>query len=88
MLNQMLIDKKMRNYIIDQALEWMPSKFLAAARSIIPNLSLDHIEKSSKVGIRPQLYNLKEKKLVQDFHIIEDKKSSHIINEISPACIC
>lgn len=85
MLNQMLIDKKMRNYIIDQALEWMPSKFLAAARSIIPNLSLDHIEKSSKVGIRPQLYNLKEKKLVQDFHIIENKKSSHIINAISPA---
>ena len=82
---QMFIDKKMRHYILDQALEWLPHRFLAAARSIIPNLSMDHIEKSPKVGIRPQLYDLNQKCLVQDFIVIEETSSSHIVNAISPA---
>ena len=85
MTEQILIDKKMRRYTFGQALEWMPHKFVAAARTIIPKLSIEHIEKSSKVGIRPQLYDLKKKSLVQDFLVIEQGSSAHVINAISPA---
>ncbi len=85
MTEQIFIDKRMRRYTFDQALEWMPHKFVAAARSIIPKLSIEHIEKSRKVGIRPQLYDLKKKSLVHDFLVLEEGSSSHVINAISPA---
>jgi L-2-hydroxyglutarate oxidase len=85
MTEQVFIDKKMRRYTFDQSLEWMPHKFIAAARSLIPKLSIEHIEKSPKIGIRPQLYDLKKKQLVQDFLVIEEGSSAHVINAISPA---
>lgn len=85
MSNQFLLDRKMRRYIFDQAFEWMPNKFFKAAKSIIPKLKKDHIQKSKKIGIRPQLYDINKKELVQDFLIIEEKNTSHIVNAISPA---
>tara|TARA_B100000242_G_scaffold294288_1_gene276031 strand:- start:3084 stop:4301 length:1218 start_codon:yes stop_codon:yes gene_type:complete len=85
MTSQFFISKKMRNYIFNQAFEWLPHKFIDAARLILPKVKLDYIKKSPKVGIRPQLYDLTNKTLVEDFLIIETEGSSHIINAISPA---
>ena len=43
----------MRKYIIKQSFEWLPSRFIASARSIVPKIELSHLELSNKVGIRP-----------------------------------
>ena len=80
-----LKDKKMKRYIFGQSLEWMPHRFLRAANLIVPALEMGHMEKSSKVGIRPQLYDKKAQRLIQDFLMLEGSRSTHIINAISPA---
>jgi len=85
MLIQFIKDEKMRRYIQQQAFEWLPKRFYDAAHQIVPKLMFDHIEKSNKVGIRPQLYNKVTKELVQDFILLHGVNSTHVINAISPA---
>jgi len=82
---QLAKDNKMRHYIKEQAFEWMPNRFYDAARQIIPKLMPEHIQRSSKSGIRPQLYDLEMKDLVQDFVLLHGENSTHIVNAISPA---
>ena len=50
MANQFIIDKKWR-YIFDQAFEWMPSKFLKAAQSIIPKLKKNIFKRVKKLAL-------------------------------------
>ena len=85
MVRQVVSDKKMRRYVQDQAFDWMPHKFLAAAKAIVPKLEMNHIQRSKKVGIRPQLYDRKKNRLVQDFIVLDGPNSTHVINAISPA---
>jgi len=85
MTTQFIEDKRVRRYIQDQAFEWLPHKFFSAAKQIIPNLSDQHIQRSDKVGIRPQLYDIENKELVQDFVLLDGKNSTHVVNAISPA---
>ena len=85
MAAQVARDKKMRNYVKNQAFDWTSKFFLNAAKLIIPKVEMNHIERSNKVGIRPQLYDLKKKELVQDFVMLDVPNSTHIVNAISPA---
>ena len=43
------------------------------------------IELSSKVGIRPQMFDKNSKKLFNDFVVIKQNNIIHILNAISPA---
>ena len=56
-----------------------------SARKLLNGLQYKCLEKTPKVGIRPQLVNVKEKKLEMDFIIENDENSTHILNSISPA---
>jgi len=85
MATQVVIDKKMRNYVYNQAFDWTPKNFLSAVKTIIPKIEMIHIERSSKVGIRPQLYDKNNRKLVQDFVMLDGPSSTHVVNAISPA---
>ena len=85
MATQVARDKKMRNYVKKQAFDWTPKLFLNAVKLIIPKVEMNHIERSNKVGIRPQLYDLKKKELVQDFVMLDGPNSTHVVNAISPA---
>ena len=85
MATQWLLDKKMRRYVREQACQGLPRQFLNAARAIIPRLEAKYIERSSKVGIRPQLYDRVKCELVQDFVMMPGPHSTHIINAVSPA---
>lgn len=61
---------------------------LSEAKKLVPELSIEDIEDTSKVGIRPQLVDWKTKKLVMDFIVLRDGDSIHILNAISPAFTC
>ncbi|MCO7223804.1 L-2-hydroxyglutarate oxidase [Pleionea sp. CnH1-48] len=61
------------------------SGFLDSAALLIDELKPDWIEKTPKVGIRPQLINTKKNKLEMDFLLERGKKSLHVLNSISPA---
>ena len=58
---------------------------LKEAKKLIPSIKSEYVETSNKVGIRPQLFNKTDKTLVKDFLSINDIKSTHILNGISPA---
>ena len=74
-----------RKYAREQAFLGIPAFFLKSAQDLIPGLNKSHIERSSKVGIRAQLFNLKTNKIVKDFLCLKGDKSLHIISAISPA---
>ncbi len=74
-----------RKYVREQAFLGIPAFFLKSAQDLIPRLNYSHIERSSKVGIRAQLFNMKTNKIVKDFLCLEGEKSLHIISAISPA---
>ena len=59
--------------------------FLNSAKLLVPKIESKHLELSSKVGIRAQLFNKKEKKLVDDFYVETTSSSTHVLNAISPA---
>ena len=74
-----------RHYVHDQAFLTMPYLFLKAAKKLIPSIDYKDIEKSKKIGIRAQLYNIQKNSLEDDFLCLSGPSSTHIMNSISPA---
>lgn len=74
-----------RKYVNQQAILGFPLLFLKEAKKLIPSLNYQHIELSNKVGLRAQLFDMKNKNMIKDFLCIKGKNSTHIINTISPA---
>ena len=54
-------------------------------KELIPSLKFSDIQPSKKVGIRAQLFDQVNKKLVKDLLILHGRNSTHVINAISPA---
>ncbi len=59
--------------------------FTAAAKRLVSKLEVTDLEPSNKVGIRPQLVNLKTRTLEMDYVIETGQHSMHVLNSISPA---
>ncbi len=74
-----------RGYVHKQSLQSLSPIFLKSAKELIPEIKFSDIEESDKVGIRAQLFNLKEMKLEDDFICLNTKESCHVLNAISPA---
>lgn len=67
-----------------------PKKYIAKyfyrdARRLVKELQPDWLTRATKVGIRPQLINVQDKKLMMDFLVVQEKHSLHVLNAISPA---
>ena len=65
--------------------KYRKKNFFAAVRKLMPELTCDDLVPSDKVGIRPQLINMREKKLEMDYVIEKSPDSLHVLNAISPA---
>ena len=86
LISQFLLNKGgFRRYALDQALQGLKPIFLNSAKLLIPKIESKHLELSSKVGIRAQLFNKKTKMLVDDFYLETNSSSTHVLNAISPA---
>lgn len=59
--------------------------FYEDARKLVKELDPSYLEPSDKVGIRPQLVDIRRKELVMDFLVVEDGGCVHVLNSISPA---
>jgi len=59
--------------------------FLKSAQNLMADLKEEDLVPSNKVGIRPQLVNIKTKSIEMDYIIEQTEKSMHILNSISPA---
>lgn len=74
-----------QKYVNEQAFQSFQPFLIKAAKKLIPSLKDEFIEPSNKVGIRAQLFNLKDDKLIDDFLCINGTNSTHVLNAISPA---
>ncbi|MDP1682797.1 MAG: hypothetical protein Q8L39_13630, partial [Burkholderiales bacterium] len=68
--------------------KYSKANFLAAARKLVPEVRADDLLPCNKVGIRPQLVNLQQKRLEMDFVLEQTADSLHVLNSISPAFTC
>lgn len=59
--------------------------FVASAKRLMNTLEAEDLEKSNKVGIRPQLVNIKTRSMEMDYILEKDDSSMHVLNSISPA---
>ncbi len=73
---------------VSETKKYFKKYMLAEAKKLLPELKMEDIEDTPKVGIRPQLVDWKSKKLVMDFILLKDGDSLHILNAISPAFTC
>ena len=74
-----------RKYVHDQSLLFLKPLMVKAAKKLIPSINSEDLEISSKVGIRPQLFNKTTQRLENDFISVKGESSTHILNAISPA---
>jgi L-2-hydroxyglutarate oxidase len=74
-----------RRYVHEQAFLALPPLLLRAAQQLIPTIRAEHLELSSKVGIRSQLFNHSTQRLEDDFLCLAGPASTHVLNAISPA---
>ncbi len=65
--------------------KYLKGNFLAAARCLMPTLEAADMVPTSKAGIRPQLVNVKTRKLEMDYILARTDDSLHVLNAISPA---
>ena len=76
---------KFRMYTKEQLLLFFKPIMLRELKKLVPDINGASIVKSTKVGIRSQLFNKKTKQLEDDFICISKAASTHILNAISPA---
>lgn len=73
---------------VSETKKYLRKYLLSEAKKLLPEVKMDDIQDTPKVGIRPQLVDWKSKKLVMDFILLKDGDSLHILNAISPAFTC
>ena len=74
-----------RRYTHEEVGRFLKSRFVEAARQLVPRLDPSMLVKSEKVGIRAQLLDLESRKLVMDFLVERVGDSTHVLNAVSPA---
>ncbi len=74
-----------RKYVHDQSLLFLKPLMIKSAKKLIPSIKSENLKLSTKVGIRPQLFNKNTQKLENDFLSVKGQSSTHILNAISPA---
>jgi len=82
------VNEGFRTAAKSEAKKYFTKCMLSEAKKLVPELKIEDIEDTPKVGIRPQLVDWKSKKLVMDFIVLKDGNSLHILNAISPAFTC
>ena len=74
-----------RKVALEEPRKYLPSFFYRDAKKLVKVLRKEWLSRAAKVGIRPQLVNLKNKTLMMDFLVVNANHSLHVLNAISPA---
>ena len=77
-----------RSYVKTELAKYTDHGFWKSVSLLSNKVQLTDLLITPKVGIRAQLYNIKTRKLMLDFKLEKTKKSTHILNAISPAFTC
>ncbi len=75
----------LRRLVREELSKYRKSVFVAAVRELTPALTADDLLAGSKVGVRAQLVDEMEMRLVMDFVLESGPRSPHVLNAVSPA---
>jgi L-2-hydroxyglutarate oxidase LhgO len=81
----LLKNPKFRAVAFEEPRKYLKTYFFKDAAKLVSGLTMDHLEPSSKVGIRPQLIDWRTKELMMDFLVVRKDNTIHVLNPISPA---
>ncbi|MDD4953171.1 MAG: L-2-hydroxyglutarate oxidase [Desulfovibrionaceae bacterium] len=76
---------KFRGVALEEPRKYLFPFLFRDAKALVKELDPSDVEPSPKVGIRPQLVDLKKGELVMDFKVERGENSVHVLNSISPA---
>ncbi len=76
---------KFRSVALEEPKKYLFSYFFNDAKKLVKELKKEWIIPTGKVGIRPQLIDIKQKELLMDFLVLKENHVLHILNAISPA---
>jgi (S)-2-hydroxyglutarate dehydrogenase len=79
------VNPEFRKVALEEPKKYIPAYFYRDAKKLVKELHPKWLMRTTKVGIRPQLISLREKKLMMDFLVTKEKHTLHILNAISPA---
>jgi (S)-2-hydroxyglutarate dehydrogenase len=77
-----------RGLVHNEIEKYIKPNFVRAVRRLVPEIIGSDLLPSGKVGIRPQLVNVRTKKLEMDYIVERTDHSIHVLNAISPAFTC
>lgn len=77
-----------RNLAFDEIKKYYKRYFVQQASYLVKKIDISKFGKYLSAGIRAQLIDRGEKKLVMDFVIEHEEKSTHVLNAVSPAFTC
>ena len=78
-------DSGFRANALSEAKKYLGPHFYSEAKKLVPGLTPRDLISSAKTGIRSQLVDWEEKKLVMDYVVCKEGDSLHVLNAISPA---
>lgn len=78
-------DSGFRANAFSEAKKHLGRHFYSEAKKLVPELAPRNLVSSAKTGIRSQLVDWREKKLVMDYVVCTEGDSLHVLNAISPA---
>ena len=79
-------ENKLRSLAMKELSLLTKQGFFNEVKKMFKNLSPDELELSNqKVGIRSQIFDPTKKNLVNDFVVIKQQNTTHVLNAISPA---
>lgn len=74
-----------RKVALSEPKKYIPSYFYRDAKKLVKELQPNWLVSTTKAGIRPQLINIHDKKLMMDFLVVKEGHTLHVLNAISPA---
>ena len=74
-----------RHLVHTEMKKYVKSHFVESARRLVEGLEPGDLLPTNKVGIRPQLVNVRKRMLEMDFILQRTPHSLHVLNAISPA---
>ncbi len=84
-MHMFLKNEKFRAVALEEPKKYFFKHFFTDAEKLVRHITPNDFLSSPKVGIRPQLVDIKTNELVMDFVIERHENTVHVLNSISPA---
>lgn len=77
-----------RNLALEEMQKYNKDYFVKMAQNMVHSIDTEGFTEFTKPGIRAQLLDTTTHQLLQDFVVQGDKRSTHVLNAVSPAFTC